>query len=70
MIQDLDALNGTIGAIQWNQSWNIFDSSQNSDDLIDYVRGAEVSSKKANLKVLRQYLIFKIKITNCLWFSI
>ena len=29
--------------------WNIFDSSQNSQSLIDFVRGAEVSNKSADL---------------------
>ena len=32
--------------------WNIFDSSQNSQELIDYVKGAEVSSKEASLTTL------------------
>jgi len=50
----LEALNGTtmgqsnVGLV----FWNIFDSSKNSSELIDYVRGAEVSSKKASLTTL------------------
>ena len=32
--------------------WNIFDSSQNSQELIDYVSGAEVSKKTAHLDSL------------------
>ena len=46
--------NGTI------TYWNIFDSSQNTQELIDYVRGAEVSSKEASLKTLD--LIFRTNI--------
>src|SRR5210317_2003645 len=58
----LEALNGTTmgqsnGTITY---WNIFDSSQNTQELIDYVRGAEVSSKEASLKTLD--LIFRTNI--------
>ena len=44
-----------LAAIQGNggpdgdEMWNIFDSSQNSQSLIDFVRGAEVSNKNADL---------------------
>lgn len=50
----LEALNGTtMGQSNANLTyWNIFDSSQNSKELIDYVRGAEVSSKAASLTTL------------------
>ena len=54
----LEALNGTTMG-QSNGSltyWNIFDSSQNSQELIDYVKGAEVSSKEASLTTLILYL--------------
>ena len=55
----LESLNGTTmgqpnGTVFY---WNIFDSSNNSQELIDYVRGAEVSSKEASLKTLD--LIFR-----------
>ena len=55
----LESLNGTTmgqpnGTVLY---WNIFDSSNNSQELIDYVRGAEVSSKEASLKTLD--LIFR-----------
>ena len=55
----LEALNGTtLGQSNSNLVyWNIFDSSQNSQELIDYVRGAEVSSKDASLNNLG--LIFR-----------
>ena len=55
----LEALNGTtLGQPNGNLVyWNIFDSSQNSQELIDYVRGAEVSSKDASLNNLD--LIFR-----------
>jgi len=55
----LEALNGTtLGQSNGNLVyWNIFDSSQNSQELIDYVRGAEVSSKDASLNNLD--LIFR-----------
>jgi len=55
----LEALNGTtLGQSNGNLVyWNIFDSSQNSQELIDYVRGAEVSSKDASLNNLG--LIFR-----------
>jgi hypothetical protein len=37
--------------------WNIFDSSQNSQKLIEYVRGAEISTKEAGLESID--LIFR-----------
>ena len=50
----LEALNGTtMGQSSGNITyWNIFDSTQNSQELINYVKGAEVSSKEATLKTL------------------
>ena len=50
----LEALSGTtMGQSSGNLTyWNIFDSSQNSQELINYVKGAEVSSKEATLKTL------------------
>jgi len=58
----LEALNGTnMGQSDSNIIyWNIFDSSQNPQELIDYVTGAEVSSKEASLKTLD--LIFRTNI--------
>ena len=47
----LAALNGN-GGIDGNQTWNLFDSSQNPASLIDYVTGAEISTKEARLKSL------------------
>ena len=47
----LAALNGN-GGVDGNQTWNLFDSSQNPASLIDYVTGAEISSKEARLKSL------------------
>ncbi|MFL2709882.1 MAG: TonB-dependent receptor domain-containing protein [Gammaproteobacteria bacterium] len=44
----LAAIKGN-GGPDGNQTWNIFDSSQNPQSLIDYVRGAEISSKLADL---------------------
>ena len=44
----LDAIKGN-GGPDGNLTWNIFDSNQNPTSLIDYVRGAEVSSKIADL---------------------
>ena len=54
MARTMGQSNGTI------TYWNIFDSSQNTQELIDYVRGAEVSSKEASLKTLD--LIFRTNI--------
>ncbi|MDA9610676.1 TonB-dependent receptor [Gammaproteobacteria bacterium] len=50
----LEALSGTtMGQSSGDVTyWNIFDSSQNSQELINYVKGAEVSSKEATLKTL------------------
>ena len=55
----LEALNGTTMGQSNGELiyWNIFDSSQNSQELIGYVRGAEVSSKDASLNNLD--LIFR-----------
>ena len=47
----LAAIKGN-GGPSGNQTWNIFDSNQNSQSLIDFVRGAEVSSKIADLTSL------------------
>jgi iron complex outermembrane receptor protein len=47
----LAAIKGN-GGPSGNQIWNIFDSNQNSQSLIDFVRGAEVSSKIADLTSL------------------
>ena len=44
----LAAIKGN-GGPNGNLTWNIFDSTQNPKSLIDYVRGAEVSSKVADL---------------------
>ena len=44
----LAAIKGN-GGPEENLTWNIFDSTQNPKSLIDYVRGAEVSSKVADL---------------------
>ena len=44
----LAAIKGNGGPDK-NLTWNIFDSTQNPKSLIDYVRGAEVSSKVADL---------------------
>ncbi len=44
----LAAIQGN-GGTDGNLTWNIFDSTQNPKSLIDYVRGAEVSSKVADL---------------------
>ena len=44
----LAAIKGN-GGQDGDKTWNIFDSSQNPQSLIEYVRGAEVSSKTANL---------------------
>jgi len=44
----LAAIKGN-GGQDGDKTWNIFDSSQNPQSLIEYVRGAEVSSKTADL---------------------
>ena len=44
----LAAIKGN-GGPDGNLTWNIFDSTRNPKSLIDYVRGAEVSSKVADL---------------------
>ena len=50
----LDSINGTDMGISGGEIvfWNLFDSSQNSEALINYVRGSEKSIKKADLKSL------------------
>ena len=55
----LESLNGTsLGQSDGNiYYWNIFNSSSNSQELIDYVRGAEISTKEASLKTFD--LIFR-----------
>ena len=55
----LDSINGTTMGISDGDLvfWNLFDSSQNSQALIDYVKGAETSTKKADLESLD--LIFR-----------
>ena len=55
-----DALNG-IGGASGNQSWDIFDSSTIPNDLIEYVRGAEISTKKANLLSIEAIFNFQNK---------
>jgi iron complex outermembrane receptor protein len=57
----LAAIQGN-GGPNGNEMWNIFDSSQNSQSLIDFVRGAEVSNKRANLLSLKG--IFRAEIKN------
>ena len=44
----LAAIKGN-GGQDGDKTWNIFDSSENPQSLIEYVRGAEVSSKNADL---------------------
>jgi iron complex outermembrane receptor protein len=55
----LDSINGTtMGSSRGDiVFWNLFDSSQNSQALIDYVRGEETSTKQAGLESLD--LIFR-----------
>ena len=55
----LDSINGTtLGSSGADMVfWNLFDSSQNSQALINYVRGAETSTKQAGLESLD--LIFR-----------
>jgi iron complex outermembrane receptor protein len=57
----LAAIQGN-GGPNGNEMWNIFDSSQNSQSLIDFVRGAEVSNKRADLLSLNG--IFRAEIKN------
>ena len=57
----LAAIQGN-GGPNGNEMWNIFDSSQNSQSLIDFVRGAEVSNKSADLLSLNG--IFRAEIKN------
>ena len=56
----LAAIKGN-GGPDGNQTWNIFDSSQNPQSLIDYVRGAEISSKLADLISIDGIFNTKIK---------
>ena len=55
----LESLNGTSMNVQGGDIifWNIFDSSQNSKALLDYVTGAEISTKEASLRSID--LIFR-----------
>ena len=48
----LESLHGTSMNVQGGDIifWNIFDSSQNSKALLDYVTGAEISTKEASLR--------------------
>jgi len=46
-----DAMSGNGGA-SGNERWNIFEPNKNSQSLIDYVRGAEISEKIGTLSVL------------------
>ena len=57
----LAAIKGN-GGPDGNLTWNIFDSTQNPKSLIDYVRGAEVSSKVADL--ISVHGIFNRKLKN------
>ena len=57
----LAAIQGN-GGPNGNEMWNIFDSSQNSQSLIDFVKGAEVSNKSADLLSLNG--IFRAEIKN------
>ena len=57
----LAAIQGN-GGLNGNEMWNIFDSSQNSQSLIDFVIGAEVSNKSADLLSLSG--IFRAKTKN------
>ena len=57
----LAAIKGN-GGPYGNLTWNIFDSTQNPKSLIDYVRGAEVSSKVADL--ISVHGIFNRKLKN------
>ena len=57
----LAAIKGN-GGPNGNLTWNIFDSTQNPKSLIDYVRGAEVSSKVADL--ISVHGIFNRKLKN------
>ena len=57
----LAAIQGN-GGPDGNLTWNIFDSTQNPKSLIDYVRGAEASSKVADL--ISVYGIFNRKLKN------
>ena len=47
----LNALNG-LGGINGDLTWDIFDSNQIPDSLIDYVKGAEISNKKASQDII------------------
>ena len=47
----LNALNG-LGGINGDLTWDIFDSNQIPDSPIDYVKGAEISTKKASQDII------------------
>ena len=51
----LEAIKGT-GGPNGNETWNLFDSSQNSLELINYVKGAEISKREAKLNVIELIL--------------
>lgn len=55
----LDALNGN-GGINGDETWNLFDSTMNSPSLIEYVTGAEISSRDSNLKYFNFLFLKKI----------
>ena len=41
-----------MGGINGDLTWDIFDSNQIPDSLIDYVKGAEISNKKASQDII------------------
>ena len=51
----LEAIKGT-GGPNGNETWNLFDSNQNSLELINYVKGAEISKREAKLNVIELIL--------------
>ena len=51
----LEAIKG-FGGPNENETWNLFDSSQNSLELINYVKGAEISKREAKLNVIELIL--------------
>ena len=55
------AINGN-GGKNGNETWNLFDYRENSQELIDFVKGAEVSSKKS--KLLSLELLYKKTISD------
>ena len=51
----LEAIKG-FGGPNGNETWNLFNSSQNSLELINYVKGAEISKREARLNVIELIL--------------